>query len=504
MAYCFHNLQPYNNIHQVFIDSKNRTLIATTCSEIHFINGKGEVARLENSKIYPINDIVAFYEDSNYRIWASTLGNGIWMIDKEENVNYNKSSGLISNYCYSISSSEKGEILIGHRGGLSQLNPETGHIKIFGHSEGIKTSTDFYTNSNYSDSHGNSWFGTSQGLLKYSPGIYLGGTMEPRLKITGLFLDGKELDWTGGKITLKPGQYEIKVEYIGINLTNPALVRYQTYLEGYSKNWSDLTLKRSVIYDRVDYGNYLFKIKAFNENNIGGEISSFFEVSIKKPVYLSVWFYAILAILIGSGFYTLLKWRERNLKRVQERLIKNLDEKTKDIIVKEEIIKERKKVEKELIEAKTKVELSDKLKTSFLNNMSHEIRTPMNAIVGFSQILMNVGGTEAEQKEYLDKINQNAESLLTLIDDIIDLSRLETGQLNINNDSCNPNALILELQAKYQEILDNQGKNKIQLTTDIPGKTDLNITTDTTRLNQIMTKLLDNAVKFTEAGSIRF
>ena len=89
------------------------------------------------------------------------------------------------------------------------------------------------------------------------------------------------------------------------------------------------------------------------------------------------------------------------MRTLQERLLKNLDEKTKEIIVKEEIIKERKKTEKELIAAKERAELSDKLKSSFLTNMSHEIRTPMNAIVGLSELLRDNYYSEKKRQNLL-------------------------------------------------------------------------------------------------------
>ena len=150
-------------------------------------------------------------------------------------------------------------------------------------------------------------------------------------------------------------------------------------------------------------------------------------------------------------------------------MLKNLDEKTKEIIIKEEIIKERKKVEKILIEAKTKAELSEQLKTSFLQNMSHEIRTPMNAIVGFSQLLKEEGITDKMRNDFVENVSTNAESLLGLIDDILDVSQLETDQLKIKQDICNLNELIRGLESIYNEKLTNMEKGKIKLSAVYPS-----------------------------------
>jgi signal transduction histidine kinase len=189
---------------------------------------------------------------------------------------------------------------------------------------------------------------------------------------------------------------------------------------------------------------------------------------------------------------------------VQERLLKNLDEKSKEIIVKEEIIKERKKVEAVLIEAKTKAELSEKLKTSFLQNMSHEIRTPMNAIVGFSQLLKEEGLSEHDRNEFIKNVTNNAESLLHLIDDILDVSKLESNQLLITEAVCDLADIFENLNAHYLSVLKNEGKEAIKLSLILPDDPPIKMTTDPVRLKQVLMKLMDNAVKFTESGEIRF
>jgi signal transduction histidine kinase/CheY-like chemotaxis protein len=326
----------------------------------------------------------------------------------------------------------------------------------------------------------------------------------PGLLIGALYVDGKQVDHSAGHVSLKPGYYELAVEYIGIHLTNPEMVNYQTKLEGYNKNWSELTSERRVIYDRVGHGYYTFKIRAFNENDIGSEISSGFELRIKKPLYLTIWFNGAIIILLVFLVYAIIRRREKNLKTEQERLLKKIDEKTKDLIVKEEIIKERKKVEKVLIEAKTKAELSEKLKTSFLQNMSHEIRTPMNAVVGFSELLMKNTKVDDKQTEYIDVIHTNAENLLTIIDDILDVSQLESNQLKMQEGNCKVDTMMDSLKIKYNEMLKNVGKTDIELVTKVPENNGLEMRTDPVRLQQVLSKLLDNAVKFTQSGQIAF
>ena len=495
---------PHNNVKQLYLDSKKQMLVATLCNEIYYIDQADEVGVMDGSSMAPFTSVVSIREDSNENLWIATQGNGIWKIDWHNNQNYTSSSGLLSDYCYGLILTGNGESIVTHSGGLSQIDPVSNHIKTFSQYEGVNSSAEFYDNEISRDRRDRIWMGTSQGLLRYTPDQQNTRSVPPRIKITAVLVDGDSIDFNSNEIHLKSGRYELAVDYIGISLSNPEMVFYQTQLEGYNRDWSAPTFNRKVIFDRVEHGNYTFRLQAFNENDISSVLESGFQLKIKKPVYLSIWFYVIISLVIGFSFFAIIRIRERNHRMVQERLLRNIDEKTKEIIVKEEIIKERKKVEKILIEAKTKAELSEKLKTSFLQNMSHEIRTPMNAIVGFTQLLKEDNLSVESRDEFIDNVSVNAEALLKLIDDILDLSKLETNQLEVSQESCNVKILLTELEAVFRKRLENEVNKDIELVTSDPSESELNIITDKLRLKQIMTHLLDNALKFTESGTITF
>jgi len=495
---------PHNNIQQLYIDSKGRVLVATICSELFYINDRAEVAVLENSRMGPQNMLASIQEGLDGDIWAGTEGNGIWKIGKNEIIQYNHSSGLYSDYCYSLTPTPDGELVIGHRGGLSVIAAESKRIKVYDRLSGISSAAVFYPNAVHADRTGNIWFATSEGLISFTSGSNPGEEMAPRIHIDGVYLNGEKIDYTSGLIVQKPGQYELRVDFIGLHFSNPEMVAYQTRLEGFSRDWSEPSVNRQVIYERIEHGHYSFHLRAFNENDILSEASSLFEIRINKPIYLRIWFYGILALLLASGFFTIIRIREQNHRMVQERLLKNLDEKTKEIIVKEEIIKERKKVEKVLIEAKTKAEESDRLKSSFLQNISHEIRTPMNAIVGFSQLLKEDGITIEDRDQYIKRVSDNADSLLKLVDNIIELSKLETNKLELKPESILVNSVMDEVEGFVLDRLRKEKKEEIELIKVNPGDSTHKIVTDYTRLKQVLVHLLDNAVKFTEQGSITY
>ncbi len=163
----------------------------------------------------------------------------------------------------------------------------------------------------------------------------------------------------------------------------------------------------------------------------------------------------------------------------------------------------RKEAERRLIEAKLKAEESDKLKTAFLSNMSHEIRTPMNAIVGFADLVSDEEISAAERKDFISQINQGADDLMRLIDDIIDVAKIEAGQVSIHISECFVRELYKELHLMYLQHIKSTGKNKVTIRVQWDwSANDLAIYTDPFRLKQILINLLSNAVKFTEEGEI--
>ncbi|MBN1253116.1 MAG: PAS domain S-box protein [Bacteroidales bacterium] len=161
-------------------------------------------------------------------------------------------------------------------------------------------------------------------------------------------------------------------------------------------------------------------------------------------------------------------------------------------------IQKLKDYEKELIVAKEKAELSDKLKTAFLANMSHEIRTPMNGILGFSGLLSREGLSEEKRVQYTDIIQSNSEQLLTIIDDILDISKIEAGQIDLYESEFDLNKLI---KALYNLFLPQVKQKGISFIKNI-AESDIVIKADETKLKQIITNLLNNAIKFTHKGFI--
>ena len=168
-------------------------------------------------------------------------------------------------------------------------------------------------------------------------------------------------------------------------------------------------------------------------------------------------------------------------------------------------ISERIRAEQQLKEAKAQAVESDKLKSAFLANMSHEIRTPMNAIIGFANLLKTPDLPDETILEFLDHIIQSGDNLLNLINDILDISKIESEQLSVEKFPVNINNLLDQLYNRYEELITINYKDKIELYLEnaIPGE-EIVIDTDPYRLQQIISNLLNNSLKFTKEGRIGF
>ncbi|MBK8786364.1 MAG: response regulator [Chitinophagaceae bacterium] len=199
-----------------------------------------------------------------------------------------------------------------------------------------------------------------------------------------------------------------------------------------------------------------------------------FQTQINKQKSTRNWilFLGISAFLLALGLFARLRYTRRTQRLLQQK--------------------------NEIIEAeKEKAEASEKAKHQFLANMSHEIRTPMNAIKGMTDILIRRNPNE-DQKEYLDGIKQSSDSLLVIINDILDISKIEAGKVELEHEPFSVNELVNNVHTIMQFKAEEKG---LELKKDLPAD-ELIVKGDSTRLRQILINLIGNAIKFTEKGHV--
>jgi len=166
-------------------------------------------------------------------------------------------------------------------------------------------------------------------------------------------------------------------------------------------------------------------------------------------------------------------------------------------------ITQQQKIEEELILSREKAVEADNLKSTFLANMSHEIRTPMNGILGFSDLLKSEDSTSGERANYVDIIHQSGNQLMNIINDILDISKIEVGQIQINEENTPVNEILNELFTLFKPEIAEKQDIKLRIHKELTESESV-ILTDGVRLRQILTNLINNAIKFTKKGLVEF
>ena len=313
---------------------------------------------------------------------------------------------------------------------------------------------------------------------------------------------------TPGRVIFAPA-YSDNKEVVG----GLAIVEDETEKKKYEKDLNKLQKSIDNSLNEVYIFNaHNFKFSYLNKSalrNIGYSMDEMKNLTVLdiKPEFTIEKFKKLISSLLNQEkefvrFETLQKRKDGSTYPVEVLLNIFEFEDQKEILAIENDITERKKHERELIQAKEKAEESEKLKLAFLHNMSHEIRTPLNAIMGFIDFLSENDVSEQTRKKYMSIVLKSGNQLLSIINDILTISSLETNQVHINITKVCANEVItdlmktFEIQAKKQNIL-------LYSKMDLSNEESI-INTDRTKLIQILSNLISNALKFTQKGFIEF
>jgi len=264
------------------------------------------------------------------------------------------------------------------------------------------------------------------------------------------------------------------------------------------------TIMITDINGRIEYVNPKFsKVSGYTSKEVLGKYPRILKSGKHPKEYYTQLWKTIKSGKIWKGeFLNKAKNGELFWERATITPIRNEEGKVINHLSIREDITSQKEAEKALRRALNKAEESDKLKTAFLANMSHEIRTPMNGIIGFSEFLLKNDLSDDKRKEYAGIVIESSKRLLTIVNDILDISKIEAGAIQLNYESVNINKLLDDLYLFYQPKFQTYNLNLICKKGLGNNKSVIEI--DKTKLNQVLTNLLSNAFKFTKEGSIEF
>lgn len=295
-----------------------------------------------SSVAVPINDRLmeaSSIRSSRNGLLLATLGNGVFKFTKDGDwLHFLKADGLYSDYCYSVLEDQKGNIWVGHNGGVSHLTD--GKWSVFEETE--KLDCTFHPGAIHADAQNNLSFGTDQGLLYYLESRDVPNTVEPNVIIKEVEVSDSLYAFEDG-INLKYGSYRLRIDFQGLSFKNPEQVKYSYILEGHDLSWSARSTSRSAVYNRLDPGNYTFKVKAFNSDGIGGENVESFSLFIDKPFWLKWWFFLIVIAVIVFVVRLVIVRRLRFLEDNQQYLQQELKERSKEVLSQKELLEQKNK-----------------------------------------------------------------------------------------------------------------------------------------------------------------
>jgi signal transduction histidine kinase/ligand-binding sensor domain-containing protein/DNA-binding response OmpR family regulator len=414
---------------------------------------------------------MALYEDQAGIIWIGTHGGGLNRLDPGTNIftYFTTRQGLPSNRIMSLIGDEQGNLWIGTGNGLSRFNPRTNTFRNFDASDGLPGNEFLERGSVYSR-QGKLLFGNKKGLLIFYPDSIKDHTTPLPVYITGFKVLEQSRPVPVRKIELPYDENFLSFEFVAINYEAPDKNQYAYQLVGLNKDWVNSGNSRVASYTDLSPGTYQFRVKATSDGSNWKEAASSIQITIHPPWWRTYWAYGLYGLAFIATLYGLIHYTVS-----RERLQAHL---------------KLKSIESE------KLQEVDKLKSHFFANISHEFRTPLTLILAPLEKLMASAKDDAQQLRLYRTMYGNARRLLNLINQLLDLSRLEAGKMHLELTQGNLMQAIRRSVLSFSSLAE---RRHIRLEFQYPGERPLAYF-DADKLEKIIANLLSNALKFTPEG----
>ncbi|WP_439182317.1 ATP-binding protein [Carboxylicivirga taeanensis] len=479
------------------------------------------------------NSIMDLHVQNDSTLFLATYGMGLLQFDID-----NKAfapimeNEMLSTNIYSIHKDREGFLWMNSNSRIIRFDLDTKHLMSFGRYDGVRC-REFNQTSHFQGDNGEILMGGFGGFVEFNPNEFMYNTKVPDVDLGSYsvyndreVIGGQVYDhWVYiGKDTLEINTEDKQISFYAsvFNYWNANRNMIAWQLEGYEDNWDTLMAVNAKTYVSLPEGSYTLRVKASNNDQVWNEEGDSVVLIVKPPFTRSRLFKGIVILFMVILVYFVYILRIRYLNNQKKILAEKVLDRTRQLQAvntdledsREEILNQKKELElhryylEELVKertadleaAKLRAEQADRLKTAFLANLSHEIRTPMNSIVGFSTLLGSNVYSAEERKEFASVIQKSSDSLLVLINDILDISRIETGQVALIRRDVDVYALCKDAFKSLRLSV----KEGVRYELDMEGNIgDLTVCTDRERLKQVLINLLNNALKFTLRGHVR-
>ncbi len=449
---------------------------------------------VENSNLR-FDYLLHIYEDTEGIFWMATKGGGFlkWKPESTEKSDcrqYTVKDGLSNNFTYAVYGDEHDKLWIPSDKGLNCMDKTNEQIKTYLTEDGLPHN-EFNFKSHLKAKDGRLYFGGLGGVISFDPSDFAVETKnETKLSLNQFKLfDGEIENLTDktkeilkdGSIYLQPTNLFFEMEFAYMDFTDHAKHKFAYMIEGFHKNWNPMK-SNSLRINNLPYGDYTLKIKAGDSENGWSSKQLSYPIHVLKPFYLRWWFILSLMAFAALSTLMLVRWRIRKLQEDKETLESEVKKRTIELEEDRKTIKQQ---------AEDLMEL-DKVKTRFFSNITHEFRTPLTLIIGPLEQLVE----KTDSNFTKTKVNgalKNANHLLDLLSQLLDLSKLEDGKMPINYSHGDIVVFTKDLLQRFTPLVEAK-HIRISFTSALEH---WDIDFDKSKWTKIVLNLLSNAIKFT-------
>lgn len=428
--------------------------------------------------------IYEIFRDSKNRLWI-TNKTGLFLVNEESGTRQLYSSYFLerdNRGIRFISEDINGYLWLVTPIGVSRLNPQNGDFQHFDKRDGLPGSR-YFLNPTARTSDGTIYLSSREGISYFNPTAIRNRDLDEKTLLTKFEVLGASNNYNISEIKqagvqLDYDQTNVKFEFATLDLLNARQIQYSYKLDGFDEGWIENGNNNTATYTNLSGGNYVFKVRARIKDDLWYNNELKVSVDIATPIWERWWMFLVYVCVVLLAVLNYL----RGQKRAVVELERQVAEKTADIA-----------------QESKKLAIANRIKTQFLANMSHEIRTPLTTVIGQAEAIICREIEPDDIHKEVEIIHDSSLYLLALLNDILDLTKIEENKFELDYAPQNLHTLLTNINTMFSMQAKVKGLS-FSMIESLPTPFIINI--DGLRLKQILINLLSNALKFTLKGYV--